>query len=138
MDYQKQNIYHQIDYLLHINFNIPYCNTTIIQFCDGKNKKAVGVVCVIYDRNSICIFIVPILDRQNLRKFEQTFQQCKYNNNNLASIQFRIVYSVSKVRTVGKLFVSSGLHLNRITKTTTSIHLSIYQFVCLFHVYFWF
>ena len=94
------------------------------------------MVCVIYDRNSTCIFIVPILDRQNLRKFEQTFQQCKYNNNNLASIQFRIVYSVSKVRTVGKLFVSSGLHLNRITKTTTSIHQSIYQFVCLFHVYF--
>ena len=91
----------------------------------GRNKKAVDMVCVIYDRNSICIFIVPILDRQNLRKFEQTFQQCKYNNNNLASIQFRIVYSVSKVRTVGKLFVSSGLHLNRTTIKTTSIYLSV-------------
>ena len=54
---EKQNIYHQIDYLLHTNFNILYCCTTIIQFCEGRNEKT-WYVFVVYDRNSIFSFIV--------------------------------------------------------------------------------
>ena len=103
----------------------------------GKNKKH-NMFCVIYDPNFIFTFIILFPIRQNLRKSEQTFQQCKYNDNILASIQFRIVYTVSKVGILGILFVSSGLHLNRSTITTTSIYPSVYLLVSLCHVQFMF
>ena len=120
---EKQNIYHQIDYLLHTNFNILYCSTTIIQFCEGRNWKLDMFLWYMIVTQFSFFSLLPIL--LNLRKSEQTFQQCKYNNNILASIQFPIVYTVSKVGKVGILFVSSGLHLNRTTIKTTSIYLSV-------------
>ena len=61
-----------------------------------ERTKTLDMFCVIYDHNSIYILRELVPDQLNLRKSEQTFQQCKYNNNNLASIQFHIVYSMSK------------------------------------------
>ena len=88
---------------------------------------------MIYDRNSIYIFRELIPDQLNLRKSEQTFQQCKYNNNILASIQFHIVYSKQErtwKKFWGKLFVSSGLHFKE-KNNNNNINLSVYPSVCL-------